>query len=409
MAFKDQDEIREKYPEWPQYDEDDIKAVTEVVKSGKWWIGAPSTHIGDNGWKFQEEYAKFQESKYAFACTNGTHAIEIALLALDIGLGDEVIVPVTSFVASASAIVATNAVPIFCDVDSDTFNIDAEKIEPLINDRTKAIVVVHLGGMACDMVKIMEIAKRHNLRVIEDCAHAHGSRYKGKRLGNWGDCGTFSMQASKILNSGEGGVVVCNNDELAKSIYSVLDAGRKEGKYFYDHFSYGSNFRIPEICAALLRTQLKRVPEQNKKRNENAIYLTKKLDLIDGITCQKRSEDIDECANYIFPVKFDSTKFGNISKKEFYAYLNNKGIPTDDCYPPMHNLGLFKDIKLRKGIDYSNANWGGEKSDDKFWPVAVDIFHNSFEFPQELLLGTKEQMDYIVELIIDLKNQKNNK
>jgi len=245
MAFKDQDKIREKFPHWPQWDEEDVKAVSDVIKSGQWWVGAPATHKGENAWKFQEEFARCNESKYAFACTNGTHAIEIALAALGVGLGDEVITPVTSFVATASAVVAVNAVPIFCDVDKDTFNIDASKIESLITPRTKAIVVVHLGGMPCEMDKICDIAKKHNLRVVEDCAHAHGSKYKGKRVGNWGDAGTFSMQASKVLTSGEGGAIVCNDDKVAEAIYAYLDAGRQVGKYFYDHYSYGSNFRIP--------------------------------------------------------------------------------------------------------------------------------------------------------------------
>lgn len=403
MAFKDQDDIREKYPEWPQFDEEDIKAVTDVIKSGKWWIGAPKTHIGENGWSFQEEFAEMQEAKYAFACTNGTHAIEIALSALGIGLGDEVICPVTSFVATASAIVAVNAVPIFCDCDEDTFNIDYRKIEDLITERTKAILPVHLGGMPCQMDKIMEIADKYDLMVVEDCAHSHGSRFKGKRLGNWGHCGTFSMQASKVLTSGEGGCVICNDDEVAEAVYSYLDAGRKPGEYFYEHFCYGSNYRIPELCAALLRSQLKKFPAQHEKRNENALYLSEKLNQIDGIQCQKRSDYVDECGYYVFPVKFDPDKFGGITKSEFYEFLNKQGIPTDDDYPPMHQLGLFKNVKLKKGIDYSQANWGGDKSKDEYWPVAVDIYNHSFEFPQELLLGTKEQMDYIVEKILELQ------
>ncbi|MHA1819249.1 MAG: DegT/DnrJ/EryC1/StrS family aminotransferase [Promethearchaeota archaeon] len=406
MAFTDQDEIRKKFPAWPQYDEEDIKAVTDVIKSGKWWVGAPAEHIGENGWKFQEEFAKFCESKYAFACTNGTHALEIALASLDIGLGDEVIIPVTSFVATATAVVAVNAVPIFCDVDPETFNIDANKIEDLITERTKAIIAVHLGGMPCDMEKILEIAHKHNLRVIEDCAHSHGSRYKGKRLGNWGDCGTFSFQASKVLTAGEGGAIICNDDKIAEKIYSYLDAGRRVGEYFYDHYTYGSNYRMPELCAALLRTQLKKFPAQHKKRNENALYLIEKLNKIDGITCQKRSKDVDECANYVFPVRFDPTKFGNITKEEFYKYLNEHGVPTDDDYPPMHRLGLFKDIKLKKGIDYSKANWGGEKSDDKYWPVAVDVFNHTFELPQEVLLADKKNLDYIVDVIKKLQQEK---
>lgn len=405
MAFKHQDKIREKFPHWPQWDEDDLKAVTDVIKSGQWWVGAPATHKGEFSWKFQEEFGKYMEAKHCFACTNGTHAIEIPLAAMDIGLGDEVITPVTSFVATASAVVATNAVPIFCDVDPDTFNIDHRKIEALITERTKAIVCVHLGGMPCQMDEIVKIAKKHNLRVIEDCAHSHGSKFKGKRVGNWGDAGTFSMQASKVLTSGEGGAIICNDDKLAEAIYSYLDAGRIVGKYFYDHYSYGSNFRIPELCGALLLSQLKKFPAQHKKRNENGLYLNKILDEIDGIKCQKRSKDVDECGYYVFCVRFDPAKFGGITKEKLYKYLNENGIPTDDCYPPMNRLGLFKDIKLKKGIDYSKTNWGGKKSDDKNWPVAVDVYNHTFELPQELLLATKEQLDFVRDTLKKLQTK----
>ena len=140
---------------------------------------------GENVWALQKEFAEFQESKFAFCCTNGTHAIEIPLLAMGIGMGDEVIVPEMTFVASASAVVAVNVVPIFCDIDPETFLIDPEKIESLITDRTKAIICVHFGGMPCDMERIKAIAAAHDLKIIEDCAHAHGSQYKGKPIGNW--------------------------------------------------------------------------------------------------------------------------------------------------------------------------------------------------------------------------------
>ena len=393
-----------KVPKWPQWDNEEKNILNKVIESDKWWAGAPSGHSGEHYWLFQKEFAEFCEVEHAFAVTNGTHALEIALLALDIGLGDEVIVPDMTFFASASSVISVNAVPIFAEIRQDTFNIDEKKIESLITERTKAIIVVHLGGMPAEMDLICKIAEKHNLSIIEDCAHSHGSRFKGKRLGTWGDVGTFSFQASKVLTSGEGGAIITNDDTLAEKIYGVVDCGRKVGKHAYDHYSYGSNYRLSELNAALLRSQLKKFPKQHAKRNENAIYLTRKLDEIDGISCQKRDVTVQECGNYIFPFKFNPEKFGEMSVSEVVAHLNSRGIPTDDAYPPLHGLRCFKEKNLKKGIDYQNANWGGEKSHNQNFPITSNIYSQLVELPQEILLGEKELMDYIVDVIFQLRN-----
>lgn len=398
-------EGKSKFQRWPIYDKEEEKAILDVLHSGKWWCGAPKHHAGEQVWEFQKEFAKFQESKYAFACTNGTHAIEIPLEAMGIGLGDEVIVPDMTFVASASAVVSANAVPIFCDIDPETFLIDVKKIEALVTPRTKAIVVVHLGGMPCDMEKILQIAKKNKLRVIEDCAHAHGTRYKGKRVGNWGDVGTFSFQASKVLTAGEGGAITCNDDELAKRIYENLDAGRHEDAWFYDHFVYGSNYRLGEFHAAILRTQLKKYPTQLKQRNDAAKYLNEQLSKISGVHPQRRDSYVDECAQYVYPVYFESEKFGGITYKEFYQELELAGIPTDAAYPALHNLGLFKDMKLRPGVDYSKANWGGVKSVDKNFPVTTKCYKYMFELGQEVFISSKESLDYVVTTVQNIQKK----
>ena len=393
------------FAEWPIWDETDVNAVAAVIKSGQWWCGAPEDHKGLNVWKFNEEFAKFLDVKHAWACTNGTHAIEIALMALGIGAGDEVIVSDWTFLASGSAVVAVNAVPIFCDIDPETFLIDPEKIKPLITERTKGIICVHLGGMPCDMDAITTIAKEHNLKVIEDCAHAHGSKYKGKCLGAWGDIGTFSFQASKILTAGEGGALVCTDDDLSQSIYSVLDSGRIPGKWFYDHFSYGSDFRISEFNAALLRVQLKRYPEQLALRNESAKYLNSKLQAIPGVFPQKRGADVDACGQYVYPVYFDPAQFGELDSVGMNKLLEEAGVPIDATYPPLHQLDCFKDVNLMPGVDYSAANWGGEKSDPKYFPVVEKIFKNSFQLDQRVFLSDRSALDYIVEVLMQIQQK----
>ena len=403
MSFKQ--EARKFYPKWPIYNDKEIKALTEVIKSGEWWCGAPGAHQGNNVWAFQDEFAQLQGSEYCVAVCNGTVAIEAALMALDVGLGDEVIVSDYTFVASASAVIATNAVPIFCDINPNTLVMDVYKVEELITERTKAIIPVHLGGNPVNMGHLMDVASNYDLKVVEDCAHAHGSDFKGKKVGNWGDAGTFSFQASKVLTSGEGGAIICNSKELADNIYSYIDCGRKKNQYSYKHFSYGTNYRMTEYQAAVLRAQLKKFPDQHKLRNENAQYFMKKLNEINGIKTMKPTSGTTSLGWYVFPIVFELEEFGGITKSEFYKKLNRNGIPTDDCYPPLHSLDCFKSTNLKKGIDYSQANWGGEKSNNRNFPIVSDIYSRSIEFPQEMLLANKEKLNNVVDFIRSLKEK----
>jgi dTDP-4-amino-4,6-dideoxygalactose transaminase len=401
VSFKQK--AKENFPKWPIFDNSEIEALKNVITSGKWWCGSPGTHQGENVWKFQEEFAKFQGAKHCVAVFNGTVAIEVPLLALGIGLGDEVIVSDYTFVASASAVVATNAVPIFCDIDPKTLVMDVNKVEELITERTKAIIPVHLGGNPVEMDKLMEIANKNDLKVIEDCAHAHGSIYKGKLAGNWGHAGTFSFQASKVLTSGEGGAIITSDDKLADLMYTISDCGRKKNEYGYSHYIYGTNYRMSEYQAAILLEQMKKFPKQHRLRNENAKYLMEKLNQIDGIKVMKPTPGTKMLGWYVYPFVFEPGKFAGITKNEFYKELNRNGIPTDDCYPPLHGLHCFKNIDLRKGIDYSRANWGGIKSDNNNFPIVSNIYARSIEFPHELLLASKEKLDFVVDFIKSLK------
>jgi len=401
MSFEQN--ARKNFPKWPIYDDAEIFALYDVIKSGKWWCGSPGVHQGENVWAFQEDFAKLQEAKHCVAVFNGTVAIEVALLSLGVGLGDEVIVSDYTFVASASAIVATNAVPIFCDIDPNTLVMDVDKVEGLITEKTKAIIPVHLGGNPVEMDLLMEIAEKYNLNVVEDSSHAHGSRYKGKRVGNWGDAGTFSFQASKVLTSGEGGAIITNNEKLADLMYSISDCGRRKDEYFYNHYIYGTNYRMSEYQAAVLRSQIKKFPDQHKLRNENAKFLMEKLNQIDGIQVMKPTPGTEELGWYVYPIVFIPEKFGGITKEDFYKKFNDNGIPIVDCYPPLHSLDCFKNVNLKKGIDYSNANWGRTKSDDKNFPVVSDIYSRSIEFPHEMLLASKDKLNYLVDFIKSLQ------
>ncbi len=393
------------FPSWPELDRDDYEAVKGVLDSRALWCGAPASPYGKQVWRFQEEFSRFQGVRRSIAVTNGTHALEAALRALGVGLGDEVIVTDYTFVASASAVVAVNAVPIFCDIHPRTLNMDPLRIEPLITPRTRAIIAVHLGGMPCDMEAILALAGKHGLSVLEDCAHAHGSKFRGRRVGNFGRSGAFSFQASKLLAAGEGGAIVTNDEALAEEIYSICDAGRKTGDYFYAHHRHGSNFRMGEFQAAVLRTQLRKLEAwQHALRNRNATYLRERLDAIDGVRCQERIQGVEEVGQYVFPVLFEPEKLGGISKEELSRRLNARGIPTTACYPPLHSLACFREVRGMKGIDYSRANWGGARSDDRNFPVTSEVYRRSFELPQEVFLVKEEgPLDLIAETVEEIR------
>jgi len=210
---------------WPIFDENEVNAVAEIVKSGVWANPNCDGLVAE----FEKEFAAYCGAKYAITCVNGSVALRLALMACGVKPGDEVIIPPYTFIATASIVGEANCVPVFVDIDPNTYNLDPVAVEKAITPRTKAIIPVHFAGQACDMDAIMAIAKKHNLKVIEDTAHAHGGEYKGKKLGSIGDAGCFSFQSSKNLTSGEGGIVVTNDEQIANMVDSLRNVGRVKG------------------------------------------------------------------------------------------------------------------------------------------------------------------------------------
>jgi len=267
---------------WPVHEEDELQAVNKVLASGRtnYWTG-------QEGREFEKEFAAFVGTKYAVALMNGTVALEAALYALDIGPGDEVITACRTFIASASCAVMRGATPVMADVDPQTQNISAETIEPCITPRTKAIVVVHLAGWPADMEAIMALAKKHQLKVVEDCAQAHGAMIGDRKVGAWGDVAAFSFCQDKIMTTGgEGGMVTTNNKTLWEKIWSLKDHGKNYEKVYQQehppgfrwlHDSFGTNWRMLEVQAAIGRLQLKKLPQWLEIRRRNAEILTKNL------------------------------------------------------------------------------------------------------------------------------------
>jgi|TARA_B110000211_G_scaffold109942_1_gene127671 dTDP-4-amino-4,6-dideoxygalactose transaminase len=260
---------------WPSFSEEEITAVSQVLQSNKvnYWTG-------QQGREFEKEFAEYTDCKYAVAVANGTLALDLALHALNISQGDEVIVTSRTFIASISSIINAGATPIFADVELDSQNISAATINPVITDKTKAIICVHLAGWPCEMDDIMALATRHNLYVIEDCAQAHGTKYKGKSVGSIGHIGAWSFCQDKIMTTGgEGGMLTTNDENLWRKAWAFKDHGKSYAAvyekqhppgYRWLHESFGTNWRLTEMQSAIGRIQLKRMPTWTKLRNENA-------------------------------------------------------------------------------------------------------------------------------------------
>jgi dTDP-4-amino-4,6-dideoxygalactose transaminase len=382
---------------WPIFDDTDVTAVAEIIRSGKW--GNPD--CGDVVEAFEKEFAAFCGAKYALTCVNGSVALRLALIACGVKPGDEVIVPPYTFIATTSIVIEANCVPVFVDIDPDTYNLNPAEIEKAITKRTKAIIPVHFAGQACDMDAIMAIAKKHNLRVIEDACHGHGAEYKGKKLGSIGDAGCFSFQSSKNLTSGEGGMVITNDESLYDLMNSLRNVGRVKGGQWYEHHNPGCNYRITQMQAVLLSSQLKRVNDQTALRHRNGTYLNSLLEKIDGIKPLARGvgETIHSYHIYIF--KYDKSKFNNLSKAEFSKILAAEGVPCFMGYPePLYKQPLFQErnfmcYAIPPEVDYSQVCC--PVTEKACHEEAVWIFQNT-------MLGSKEDMDKFAEAILKIQH-----
>lgn len=310
----------------PDISQNEISLVNKAVKSS--WVSS----IGPYLTEFEKKFADYCDRKYSQAVANGTVALHLAMLALNIGKNDEVLVPNFTFIATANAVSYTGAKPIFIDIEKDTLNIDPEKIEEKITPRTKAIVVVHIYGHACDMDKILKIAKRHNLRVIEDAAEAHGTLYKGKRCGSFGDVSCFSFFGNKLITTGEGGMCLTNDKKLYEKIKLLKGQGMKEGRRYW-HDVIGYNYRLTNIQAALGCAQLERIDLFLENKRANADLYRKLLGGIKGITLPVE-KDYTTSNYWMFTIVLDK-KFNRdkIAKK-----LKDVGIDTRVAFYPMSDL-----------------------------------------------------------------------
>jgi dTDP-4-amino-4,6-dideoxygalactose transaminase len=327
----------EPYPAWPVHDDRDVAAVTAVIKSGRWG-GYP--YPGPQTAEFARRFAELQGGGYAVAVANGTVTMEVALRAAGIGWGDEVIVPAYTFQATAAAPMAAGAIPVIADIDPETYCLDPRAIEAAITPQTKAVIVVHLGAQMADMDAVMDIAEQHNLIVIEDCAHAHGAKWRGKGAGTMGHFGSFSLQSSKILTAGEGGVLLCRTPELATRATSIIDCGRPHDEA-EQMFTMGANYRMTELQAALGNVAIERFPVQAKQREEMGDYMDEALSDIPGVRVLKRDLRHTTRSFYRYIFAIDPEVFG-AEHGPVCAALEAEGVPCWVGYEAMHHYELFQ-------------------------------------------------------------------
>jgi len=385
---------------WPIFNNTELEAVSEVVRSGQW--GNPD--CGDLVKTFEEEFAAFCGIPYALSCVNGSVALRIALIASGVRPGDEVILTPYTFIATASIVLEANCVPVFVDIDPDTYNIDPDKIVKAINSRTKAIIPVHFAGQACDMDRIMDIAEMHSLTVIEDACHGHGAEYKGRKLGSIGDAGCFSFQSSKNLTCGEGGMIITHDEKLYDIMNSLRNVGRIKGGEWYEHHYLGCNYRITQLQSVLLSAQIKRLKSQTLLRHENGTYLNSLLKNIDGIRPLARGMGETIHSYHIFIFRYDKSKFNNISKQEFAQMLASEGVPCFMGYPqPLYKQPLFQKknfmcYAIPESTDYTKVTC----------PVAEKAcYEEAVWILQNAMLGTKEDMEKFAEAILKIQKSVN--
>ena len=385
----------EPFPSWPIADTREEHALLGVLRSGKWGRG-----VGEEVKQFERAYAGLTGARHCLATANGSTALLTSLYALDVGAGDEVVVPPYTFVATVNAVLLRGALPIFVDTDIETFQIDARKIEAAITERTRAIVPVHLGGSAADLDTILPLGQRRNVAVLEDACQAHLGEWKGRKVGTLGKAGCFSFQASKNLNSGEGGAIVTDDAAFIEACYTFHNNSRTRATSG-DNFSYrgtGGNFRLTEFQGAILQAQMTRLDTQSRTREANAAYLTGLLKEIPGLTPARMYAGCTRNAYHLYMFRYDPAAFGGLSRARFLAALKAEGIPAAGGYAPLNREAFLEDTLTSRGYrriygDRVFAEWRERNQ----CPQNDRLCAEAIWLGQTMLLGKRSDMEQIAE------------
>lgn len=386
------------FPKWPIYGAPEKEGLMNVLNSGQWGRLARNTQTE----KFEREYEKITGAKHTLVVTSGTTALVAMLGALNIGPGDEVIIPPYTFIATYNAITLHYGLPIFVDTDIESFQIDAKKIERAINKNTKALLPVHIGGSPFDVDAVLAIGKKHNIPVLEDACQAHLASWKGKAVGNWGLGGAFSFQASKNLNSGEGGAIITNDTDYYHNCYGFHHQGQSTNSASLATGSgfRGANLRMTEFQSAILRAQMTRLMEQVNTRWENAQYLTQMFKEIPGIKPAKLYPGTTRSAFHLYMFRINEKEFGT-TREKFIKALGAEGVVASTGYNKInkgtfitnlakepHYLKVYGEKRMKQWLEQNNDTPANDRlTDEAVWLM------------QTTLLGTRTEMEQIAEAV----------
>jgi dTDP-4-amino-4,6-dideoxygalactose transaminase len=381
------------FSQWPVFDPREREQLEDVLTSASWG-GFPSP--GRKAAEFAAAFAAYHDARFAIPTTSGTSALEVALRALGIGPGDEVIVPAITFAATPYAAVACMARPIFADVSPVTACIDPVSVERLITRRTKAIIPVHYGASLADLDALMELSRAHSIPLVEDCAHVPGAQWRGRGVGTHGALGCFSFQSSKPMTAGEGGMIVVNDPELEQRCQSLVNCGRRRPGDTFEDPLMGANYRMTEWQCAILLAQLARLPEQSERKSQSAARLRHGLGSIEGLRPIARDPRVTRETIYAFIFLVDEAALG-VSRNRFVRAMRAEGIPCGVGNEPVYRSALFplESSEYRKACELAGAS--GNQATTIDCPNAERIFaHEMVAIPHECLLGDDRDLDDMV-------------
>ncbi len=361
-------------PSWPQAGDREEELLRSVLASPQWGGFHPFVE------QFETDFADYQHSRFGISAFNGTVTLELALEILEIGPGDEVIVPAISFISTATAVARVGAVPVFVDIERDSFNIDPAAVRRALSPQTKAVIAVHFGGTMCEIDAITAICQERGIVLLEDAAHAQGSEWRGKRAGSFGVAGSFSFQNGKVLCAGEGGMLVTSDAAFAEAARSVANCGRRMGKSFYEHDRLGTNFRLTAFQAAVLIAQFERLPQQTRHRTGNARLLHSLLCDVPEISWQQQPSAVTANSWYLMIGRVSN----GLARTDLGNALTAARVPFTLFYPhTLYQNRLFEDVTCRVLP----------------CPVAEAAVQDAFWLPHRVLLSDEETIGEIAAVV----------
>ncbi|MCK4790692.1 MAG: DegT/DnrJ/EryC1/StrS family aminotransferase [Desulfobacteraceae bacterium] len=403
----------EPYPSWPQGGPEEGLWLDKVLTSNRWFAGLQGDDPDALGTFFGQRFASLHGAHFALPVSNGSVAIEIALRALGVKPGDEVIVPAYTFISTATSVLMVGAVPVFADIDNNSYCLHSQDVARRIGPNTRVILPVHLGGQMADMPALVKVAKKHGVYILEDCAQSIDSSMEGKKAGTWGELGTFSFQSNKTITSGEGGLIMTDDPQLAEKVVALRAFGRFRGEQGIRSSDLScqqlsSNYRLSEFQSAVLLGQLERFPDQDSLRRSNAARLTKGLHQISGVKHIRLNEPNMKHGYYYYLVRYELKKFGNLDPERLCQALNAEGIPfVPGDRKPLYRHPVFEPQNLAEYIcpqvleRYKQA----VDLDHPHCPATEEACECTLILRHQVLLGEPEDMDHIVEAV--WKVQKN--